>query len=195
MIDMDGQVQLAADNDKVAAPASDGANVQPMEAAFEATAVQDSLISPAEPASSFEAFAEQSVEHQNEIMDEAPGSSTENANWFEQGLDQPPPEVPQAIASTPSGDFSDISDFGNKDADAGALQFDLTLSGIDHKEMRAEVLDVLADPRLFLNLRDLPVKNGTILLPGLNAARTSLIVTRLQHLNLRINWKQRLYEA
>ena len=260
MIDMDGQVQLAADNDKSAEPANETPNAVTDDAAIEAAAYEEALISPAEPASSVEAFADPQTEtssseeesagfgentgenqfanQEDPLSDQAenplelnptegsieepaseslensgdsyeatseeapvegspaePSSSDDNANWFDQGLDQPPPEPEQAIAPVSSGDFSDVSDFGNQDVDAGALQFDLTLSGIDHKEMRAEVMDVLADPRLYLNLRDLPVKNGTIVLPGLNAARTSLIVTRLQHLNLRINWKQRLYEA
>lgn len=124
---------------------------------------------------------------------EEPAPADENGNWFDQGLDAPPPE-PEA-APVAANDFSDVSEFGNQDVDMGALHFELTLSGIDHKDLRAEVMEVLSDPRLYLNLKDHPIRSGTITLPGLNAARTSLIVTRLQHLNLQIHWKQKAYEA
>lgn len=146
---------------------------------------------PEEPIIAEESAVEEQVTEQQ--VTEEPPPADDNANWFDQGLDAPPPE-PEATPVA-ANDFSDVSEFGNQDVDMGALQFELTLSGIDHKDLRAEVMDVLSDPRLYLNLKDHPIRNGTITLPGLNAARTSLIVTRLQHLNLQFHWKQKAYEA
>ena len=131
----------------------------------------------------------------------------EDSSWFEQNLE--PEGTPSAAPSeasaesaaadlAASGNFSDVEDFGNQEStEEGALQFELTLKGIDRGEVRAEVFKILADPRLYLSMRDLQaqIKNGILVISGLNAARTSLLVTRLQHLDLQIEWRQKIYEV
>lgn len=198
MVDMDGQVQLTEKQD------TDSIEATP-EAVSEAGAFEPI----AEFQSSFENQTEPPPEEapaegQNEtpsfqpVLEEAqPQDMTAaDSNWFDQGLDTgaegPPPESTPAVALN---DFSDISDFGNQDVDVGALQFELKISGIDRKDLRADVLAVLGDPRLFLNMKELEFRNGELTLPGLNAARTSLIVSRLQHLDLQFQWRQRVYEV
>ena len=191
------------ENSMTAEAPETGSSFEPFAAESEAPPAEDasSLAGEGEvamePMASFEAPPEEPIIAEESAVEqqvtEEPPPADDNANWFDQGLDAPPPE-PEA-APVAANDFSDVSEFGNQDVDMGALQFELTLSGIDHKDLRAEVMDVLSDPRLYLNLKDHPIRNGTITLPGLNAARTSLIVTRLQHLNLQFHWKQKAYEA
>ena len=114
-------------------------------------------------------------------------------NWF----DEPLAKEAAAPMPTAAATFSEIADFGNQDLDAGALQFELTITEIDRADLRTAVLNAMGDPRLSLSPRELAqdIKGGVLVLPGLNAARCSLLVSRLQHVNVRLRWRQQLYEA
>lgn len=132
----------------------------------------------------------------------APAAPAAEESWFDQGLDQAmsPDSGPPANEVDPqlsSPNFSDVENFGNQDAEAGALQFELILSQLDHADLQKEVFDVLGDPRFFLNAKELreQVQQGILTIPGLSAARTSLIVSRLRHLKINIQWRQKLYEV
>lgn len=91
--------------------------------------------------------------------------------------------------------FAEIEDFGNQDLDAGALQFEVLISGIDHSDLRNRILQSLAEPRLALNARELGarIEGGTLVISRLNAARASLIVSRLQHMEVKLRWRQQIY--
>lgn len=129
----------------------------------------------------------------SDAAEEGAAGAAESNDWFEQSLGDAP-----AAAVPPSGGvFSDVESFGNQDAETNALQFELSLEGIDLSDVRADVLEALSDPRLFLNTSEIAesIQAGKLVIPGLSAARVSLIVTRLQHLDLKFKWRQRLYEA
>lgn len=153
----------------------------------------------AEPAEA--SFVTEEVSSETESAPE-PESPASNENWFDQGLEQslsPATELPAAEVDPKlaSPDFSDVASFGNQDADAGALQFELILSGLDHADLRRDVFEVLSDPRFFLNVRELreQLQQGILTIPGLSAARTSLLVSRLRHLKVNIQWRQKLYDV
>lgn len=189
MIDIDGRLQLADE-----APAEEPAAPEMAEAIAE------------EPPLSEEALSfEPGVIEENPIETE-PEVAAQDASWFEQGLDQvlaPPSELsanepdPQSDPQLATTDFSDVENFGNQDVDAGALQFELVLANLDHADLQNEVFEILADPRFFLNVKELreQLQQGILTVPGLSAARTSLIVTRLRHLKISIQWRQKLYEV
>ena len=216
MVDMDGKLQLAEDSEP--SPAQEEAPIESIDAQLssEPMAGMESYRLPEEAASS-EADADATVFHiepNSEPTSEAPAEepiadaplaaeySGEDNSWFEQNLEpnmdpSAAPSTEQAPVENP-GSFSDVENFGNQeDAETGALQFDLVLRGIDRSEVRSEVLKILADPRLYLSVRDLQaqIQGGVLVISGLNAARTSLLVSRLQHLDVKIEWRQKIYEV
>lgn len=89
--------------------------------------------------------------------------------------------------------FAEVTAFANQDIEIESLLFDLTISGIDHSESASRIQEVLQEPKLFLDFKNLRPKNGVVKIPNLSAARASYIVTKLQALPVQMSWKQKRF--
>ena len=103
-------------------------------------------------------------------------------------------DPPEAMAEV----LQEVVNFGNADLDEGhALQYSLAIESIDSKEVRDQVFLILADVRLGLNVRELQakLKDGRLELGALNPVRTSVIVSRLRELAVRLRWTQGVWKG
>lgn len=97
--------------------------------------------------------------------------------------------------------FEDVMEFANSDeaqSHDGTLRYDLVLSGIDMKDIRFELREVLLDSRFHLDTATVmaSIKDGQLTLRNLGPAKIYLLVRRLQHLPIEIQWRQyAIYES
>ncbi|HRK06148.1 MAG TPA: hypothetical protein PLZ57_00135 [Pseudobdellovibrionaceae bacterium] len=79
-------------------------------------------------------------------------------------------------------------------AKGGGLLFKLRISGIDSKELREEIRQALKDSRFGWSLSEVMgpdrLRGGVLVIPNLNAVKTSIIVNRIKHLPVEIRWEQ-----
>lgn len=115
------------------------------------------------------------------------------------------PEEPQVRASS-SGpppaitdvNFEDVVDYANQiELDNTPLVYTLWIEGIDHKEVREKVIEVLRDIKFNLHLKEIipTIKGGVLELRDLNPVKTSLIATRLREESVQFRWKQSVYQS
>lgn len=203
MIDMEGHVHRAQGsvdmgaNEAAASLDTESDNVEPTQSEpvfLESESQSEQLLSPHQEIAKTGVVAQEANEtppSDLEVSAEPVAATNDNYNWFDQQLDQ---QESTSKPETAAEAFADIASFGNQDQEIDAIQFDVVISGIDHKDLAAEVHKVLSDNRLFLSSKELLPSNGTLVLSGISAARANLIVTRLKHLKIQINWSQKIYE-
>lgn len=220
-VDLDGNLQVSGDTPAAEAAADEPAPAQenPVFAAVPAES-----FAPAEPAEDFSPADEAapSADFENSPIqfdyateepvaetfaptpEEAPGEYAPaqdaiveepavNSEFAQNAFDAPEP-----AAASPADQLREVVDFGNSPAEEGhALQYTLTITGIDSKETRDRMFEVLTDVRLGLNVRELQtqVVRGALEIPQLNPVRASVIVGRLRELPLKLNWRQDVWQA
>lgn len=103
----------------------------------------------------------------------------------------PPPAVTEV-------NFEDVIDYANQiELDNTPLVYTLWIEGIDHKEVRDKVIEVLKDIKFNLHLKEIipTIKGGVLELRDLNPVKTSLIATRLREEAVSFRWKQSVYQS
>lgn len=95
----------------------------------------------------------------------------------------------------------EIESFGNQEmtsAEKGSLVYQLKISGIDTLELRKAVVESLRDPKFRWSVEELEpqIKDGVLTLEGITPIKVSVLVKRIRHLDLDIEWSQgSIYEA
>lgn len=103
----------------------------------------------------------------------------------------PPPAITDV-------NFDDVVEYANQtELDNTPLVYTLWIEGIDHKEVREKVIEVLRDIKFNLHMKDIipTIKGGVLELRDLNPVKTSLIATRLREESVKFRWKQSVYQS
>jgi hypothetical protein len=122
-------------------------------------------------------------------------SLSENPGNF--GADTPKPGL-QEVASP---NFDDVVEFGNQELPSmapGVLVYDIKISGVDTAEIRESLVSCLSDKRLGMNPAEIlaQVRKGELVLPKVNPAKASVILSRIKHLPFKVSWSsQQLVKA
>lgn len=134
---------------------------------------------------------ESQFEEPDTPMEAAPVDESEDEPLAEQ---EPVETFP--MASEPDPMPVDVTEFSNSEdsgLDGGELVYDLTIAGIDSKELREDVKYCLMDEKLKLNHHEFlrEIKSGSLLIPDLNPIKAKRIVEQLQFSDLDIKWRQK----
>ena len=119
---------------------------------------------------------------------------------FSAGADEAASLAPE-IAQGPAEELDrldgpvDISAFADSDlsqAKDGPFLYRLEISGIDTKEIRESIREVIADGRFAWDADQIlaQVKMGVLTLRDLAPVKASVLVTRLKRLSVKIRWEQ-----
>ncbi len=73
----------------------------------------------------------------------------------------------------------------------GALIYNLTIKNIDTQELKDEILEVLKESKLGIDIKKLKFALPTLELKDLNPVKVSVIVSRIKHLSVHVEWSQR----
>lgn len=107
---------------------------------------------------------------------------------------QSEPERP-AMAFGPASDPLNLNEFANSEVSSGRngpLLFRLFLTGIDTKEIRESIREVLNDDRFRLEASTIlsQVSKGNLVIDGLSPVKASILVNRIKRLPITIRWEQ-----
>lgn len=97
--------------------------------------------------------------------------------------------------STTESIMNEVANFGNSqksNAISGWYLYNLTISGLDSKDVRGRVLQAFADPRLKLEMNGLlaAVQKGTITIKELSPVKVFVLANALKSLPLELYWEQ-----
>lgn len=111
-----------------------------------------------------------------------------------------PEEPSKGPPPAPTGpvDFSDVVEYANSvELDNSPLVYAFRIEGIDHKDTRKKVLDVLSDIRLNIHVKDLipTIKGGILELHDLSPVRASVIASRLREEAVTFRWRQSVFQS
>jgi len=99
------------------------------------------------------------------------------------------------IASAPDKKPLDLTEFANSEAsslESGEFLYQLTISGLDSKDLRDVLKGVLMDEKLKLNYNGIlkQISQGRVKIVGLNPVKAKRIVEQLQYFDLKVKWRQ-----
>ena len=88
-----------------------------------------------------------------------------------------------------------MNEFANSEissAKDGPLLFRVFISGIDTKEIRESIREVLEDSRFAWNPKEIlsKVAKGELVVPNLSPVKASILITRIKYLPISIRWEQ-----
>lgn len=129
------------------------------------------------------------VEESTPVYESAPA---EEANYdFSQplGATTPQPMTPLEPESNP---LSDIADFGNADLNQSALNYTITISGIDSGALRTQIQEAITDSKFGWNVIQImaQIKGGVLTIRSVNAVKASILIQRVKYLPVKISWRQ-----
>ena len=95
----------------------------------------------------------------------------------------------------PADDPLNINEFANSEVSAakdGPLLFRVLISGIDTREIRDSIREVLEDPRFAWDSNEIfsKVSKGILAINGLSPVKASILITRIKRLPVQIRWEQ-----
>jgi hypothetical protein len=131
-----------------------------------------------------------------ESIDMAPGRRSEQESEDASSMNLAPDaeqRVPQAFG--PANDPLNLNDFANSEVSSakdGPLLFRVLISGIDTKEIRESIREVLEDPRFAWDSNEIfsKVSKGHLAINDLSPVKASILVTRIKRLPVRVRWEQ-----
>jgi hypothetical protein len=106
---------------------------------------------------------------------------------------EPISRAPQAFG--PANDPLNLNDFANSEVSSakdGPLLFRVLISGIDTKEIRESIREVLQDPRFAWDSNGIfsKVSKGHLAINDLSPVKASILITRIKRLPVQIRWEQ-----
>ena len=136
------------------------------------------------------------VQDIEEVLD--PGSSEQDvpAPTEDWATPQNPQEDAQPLEEieAPLNEFNqEIQSFADSEKSnlkEGALFYDVTIYNVDTQELRDEIMDVLKDRKFNVDLSKINFKLPQLTIQDLNAVKASVLVTKLKHLPVDIEWTQ-----
>ena len=120
----------------------------------------------------------------NHQMPEGNQSSETSQSDFEEQV---------SSASIPSVSFDEVRDFGNNNKNyEGVLSFDLKIEDIDLSAQKTFLLECIEDSRLGLDLEEVRKRldSGVLEILDFPAAKTIVLVQRLQGQGFEITWRE-----
>ncbi len=95
----------------------------------------------------------------------------------------------------PASDPLNLNEFANSEVSAakdGPLLFKILISGIDTREIRDSIREVLEDPRFAWDSNEIfsKVSKGHLTINGLSPVKASILITRIKRLPVEIRWEQ-----
>lgn len=219
-VDFDGKIQLSTPESHGSSPAAGSDSAENEPAPFEINEQLQEKNSAAEPAD-FEMIEESSENpmvfdnnselaststYENadqeqvnpEVLQEEPVA--ENNDWADQSMDEQMSlaAAPRAQAPVTEVSFEDVVEYANQtELDNSPLVYTLWIQGIDRKETRDKVMEVLKDIKFNIHMKELvsSIKGGVLELRDLNPVKTSLIATRLREESVQFRWRQNVFQS
>jgi hypothetical protein len=108
-------------------------------------------------------------------------------------VEEPQTKPAPVIRGIPSA-IDEINIFANSEESSlknGALTYNLTVSNIDTEDLKEEILDVLKESKLNIDLKKLKFSLPTLELKDLNPIKVSVIVSKIKHLPVDVEWVQK----
>lgn len=101
-------------------------------------------------------------------------------------------EEPRAISSTFAAAAQEIADYGNQEELISSISYDVNIKGLDTKEVMLAFKDSIEDSKFAWHTQDIlsQIKNGEATLKNLNPIQAFVLASRIQFLDLDIEWKQ-----
>jgi hypothetical protein len=105
------------------------------------------------------------------------------------------PEVAEEPSFGPADDPLNLNEFANSEISAakdGPLVFRILISGIDTREIRESIREVLEDPRFAWDSNEIfsNISKGHLAIDGLSPVKASILITRIKRLPVEIRWEQ-----
>lgn len=89
--------------------------------------------------------------------------------------------------------IEEVHQFANSEASSlkeGAFIYTLKIKNIDTEDLKEEILDVLKENKLNIDVQNLKFSLPTLELKDLNPVKVSVIVSRIKHLPVDVEWTQ-----
>lgn len=104
----------------------------------------------------------------------------------------PQPAAPRAVSSTFAAAAQEITDYGNQEETISNISYDVSIKGLDTKEVMLAFKEAIEDSKFAWLTQDIlsQIKNGEATLKNLNPIQAFVLATRIQFLDLDIEWKQ-----
>ena len=101
-------------------------------------------------------------------------------------------DLPEVVPSVFSSVAQEISDYGNQEELISNISYDVAIKGLDTKEVMQAFKDAIEDSKFAWLIQDIlsQIKNGEVTLKNLNPIQAFVLATRIQFLDLDIEWKQ-----
>lgn len=90
--------------------------------------------------------------------------------------------------------IQEINQFANSEVSSlrqGSLIYNLTIKNIDTDDLKQEILEVLKENKLNIDIKNLKFALPTLELKDLNPVKVSVIVSRIKHLPVEVEWVQK----
>lgn len=125
-------------------------------------------------------------------VSEEPSDADFNTNW---NLIREKPAMVEAVEPQENlSTLEEINQFANSSdssLEQGMLIYDLTIKNIDTEELKDEILAVLKENKLGIDTQKLKFSLPTLELKELNPIKVSVIVSKIKHLPVDLEWVQR----
>lgn len=86
----------------------------------------------------------------------------------------------------------EIADYGNQEEVISSINYNVVIKGLDTKEVMQAFKDAIEDSKFAWLTQDIlnQIKNGEVTLKSLNPIQAFVLATRIQFLDLEIEWSQ-----
>ena len=101
-------------------------------------------------------------------------------------------EKSRPISTTFAAAAQEIADYGNQEEVISSISYDVKIQGLDSKEVMLLFKESIEDSKFAWLTQDIlgQIKNGEVTLRNLNPIQAFVLATRIQFLDLDIEWKQ-----
>lgn len=118
-----------------------------------------------------------------------------NLETFSPAESEPAVEVAKSRATGHSNFAAvaqEIADYGNQEEVISSINYDVAIKGLDTKEVMQAFKDAIEDSKFAWLTQDIlnQIKNGEVRLKSLNPIQAFVLATRIQFLDLEIEWSQ-----
>ena len=103
-------------------------------------------------------------------------------------------EDPVVDSDFPLSAIDEINQFASSEASSlkqGMLIYNLTIKNIDTEDLKQEILEILKENKLNIDTKKLKFAIPTLELKDLNPVKVSVIVSKIKHLPVEVEWVQK----
>jgi hypothetical protein len=153
------------------------------------------------PVQTYESFSEQAAPEVAETHFDTNNDFNNqfNTDFNLENLEQPVSEPIVEVAkprATGSSSFAavaqEIADYGNQEEVISSINYNVVIKGLDTKEVMLAFKEAIEDSKFAWLTQDIlnQIKNGEVTLKSLNPIQAFVLATRIQFLDLEIEWSQ-----